>query len=169
MDEKAFISQATHFRRTAVITCLRQGMDATEAEDIAQETMIRLWQMLSLLPDGASATAFSVRIARNMAIDRYRRASRRQTFPLRQVLKPSADRRPDERLEDLENEAWLRRTLQALPATEHTVLRMRQVEGLSNREIARHLGLAEGSVGTLLARARRKLLEQIKARNGGKQ
>lgn len=168
MDEQAFIAQATHFRQTAVTTCLRQGMDVASAEDIAQETMIRLWQMLDLLADGASATAFATRIARNMAIDRHRQASRRQVFPLGKVARLTAGQCPDERLEDHDNEAWLRRKLRALPTTEHTVLRMRQVEGLSNREIARHLGLKEESVSTLLARARRKLLEQIKAKNRGK-
>lgn len=51
-----------------------------------------------------------------------------------------------------------------LPGTEYTVLHLRQVEGLDNKAIALRLGIEERSVATLLSRARRRLLEEIKKR-----
>lgn len=51
-----------------------------------------------------------------------------------------------------------------LPGTEYTVLHLRQVEGLDNKAIALRLGIEERSVATLLSRARRRLLEEIRKR-----
>ena len=55
--------------------------------------------------------------------------------------------------------------LQQLPTTQRTLLYMRQVERKSHEEIATLLGIETTSVSTLLARARRTLLEEIKRRN----
>ena len=61
---------------------------------------------------------------------------------------------------------WLEQCIKELPETEHTILYMRQVEKRTNEEIARLLDISVASVSTLLARARRHLLEKIKRRNG---
>ena len=71
---------------------------------------------------------------------------------------------PATTLEETEDEQWLRQKLKQLPTTQHTILYMRQVERLSAKEISERLGIAETSVSTLLARARRSLLEEIKRR-----
>ena len=52
-----------------------------------------------------------------------------------------------------------------LPTTQRTLLYMRQVERHSHEKIAHLLGIEISSVSTLLARARRTLLEEIKRRN----
>jgi RNA polymerase sigma-70 factor (ECF subfamily) len=72
---------------------------------------------------------------------------------------------PHEELESKENDEWLSAKLQQLPTTQRTLLYMRQVERRSHEEIARLLGIEITSVSTLLARARRTLLEEIKRRN----
>jgi RNA polymerase sigma-70 factor (ECF subfamily) len=72
---------------------------------------------------------------------------------------------PQELLETKENEEWLTRKLEQLPTTQRTLLYMRQVERRSHEEIASLLGIEITSVSTLLARARRSLLEDIKRRN----
>jgi RNA polymerase sigma-70 factor (ECF subfamily) len=72
---------------------------------------------------------------------------------------------PLEDLEMKEDDVWLTTRLQQLPTTQRTLLYMRQVERRSNEEIAQLLGIETTSVSTLLARARRTLLEDIKRRN----
>lgn len=67
-------------------------------------------------------------------------------------------------METKDNLAWLERKLQDLPSTEYALLHMRQVERLSAKEMARRLGIRETSVATLLSRARRRLLEEIRKR-----
>ena len=72
---------------------------------------------------------------------------------------------PHDELECKENERWLQSRLDSLPTTQRTLLYMRQVERRSHEEIATLLGIEPTSVSTLLARARRTLLEEIKRRN----
>jgi RNA polymerase sigma-70 factor (ECF subfamily) len=72
---------------------------------------------------------------------------------------------PQEVLEMKEDDKWLSEKLQQLPTTQRTLLYMRQVERRSHEEIATLLGIETTSVSTLLARARRTLLEEIKRRN----
>ncbi len=72
---------------------------------------------------------------------------------------------PQTLLEIKEDEVWLERKLQQMPTTQRTLLYMRQVERRSHEEIAQLLGIETTSVSTLLARARRTLLEEIKRRN----
>ena len=72
---------------------------------------------------------------------------------------------PQEILEMKEDDKWLSEKLQQLPTTQRTLLYMRQVERRSHEEIATLLGIETTSVSTLLARARRTLLEEIKRRN----
>ena len=72
---------------------------------------------------------------------------------------------PHEELEVKEDDEWLETKLQQLPTTQRTLLYMRQVERRTHEEIAQLLGIETTSVSTLLARARRTLLEEIKRRN----
>ena len=73
-------------------------------------------------------------------------------------------RQPDAMLENAENEHWLDIQLDRLPTKEHAVLHLRQVEHKSTVEIAAIVGICPASVPTLLARARRRLLEEMKRR-----
>ena len=160
MDSQAYISQATALRRKAVESSRRYGASAEEAEDIAQETMIRLWQVCPRIDTRQKAEAF----AHNLTIDWLRREKRRA--PQEEIPAESSDShcQADAHLEEQETDEWLRKQLADLPSTEYTVLHLRQVEELDNGAIAQRLGIEERSVATLLSRARRRLLEEIKKR-----
>ena len=71
----------------------------------------------------------------------------------------------DVAIEAEETDAWLQRRLQALPPMQHQVLRLRQIELKDNAEIAAILGIKPASVATLLSKARRQLLADIRKRN----
>ena len=93
------------------------------------------------------------------------RQRRRSTETLDAAVIVSQDTSPHDELEMKENEEWLTAKLHQLPTTQRTLLYMRQVEQRSHEEIARLLGIETTSVSTLLARARRTILEEIKRRN----
>lgn len=69
---------------------------------------------------------------------------------------------PDIALEEQENERWLQKKLKQLPSNQYLVLHLRQVEKKSTEEIAAIVGITPGSVVTLLARARQKMLQEIR-------
>ena len=150
-------------RQRALAISRGQGADIAEAEDIAQEVMLRLWQMLDDIKDTTRMERLSAVMARNMTSDMLRK---RRTMPFcgNEVRLVALHDTPDESLEAAEEENWLRQRLRQLPPTQYAILGMRQVERLSNEEIASRLGIAETSVSTLLSRARRTLLDEIRRR-----
>lgn len=134
-----------------------------DAEDMAQDTMLRLWTMRDELKRYRSAEALAASVARHLCIDSLRR---RRTIPLDGMAVTDESRlRPDEELETADNEAWLERRMRELPHSEYMILRMRQVERKSNKDIADILGMTVPSVATKLSAARHRLLEAIRRRD----
>lgn len=156
-EEFEIIAPALRHRILAVARGYR--LDA-EAEDVAQDTMLRLWGMRSSLPPDKPVEALAVCIARRLSVDHLRR---RRTVPIGlQAATLTHPRRPDTDLEDQEPERWVEKQIALLPSTEHIVLHLRQVEQKTTDEIAAIVGISPTSVAPLLARARRKLLQSIK-------
>lgn len=155
----AFEQQASRLRATALKASANAGADADMAQDIAQETMIRMWQMRDdprlCNPHGYAAT-----IARHLTLNHLRS---QQPLPMdeRHTALLSAPSPLDIMIQH-EEEQWLQQRIRDLPPTQHAVLHMRQVEHRTNTQIAALLGIKETSVSTLLGRARRQLLEEIR-------
>ena len=163
MDRTAFEQRARTWREKALSVSRRYGAGRDEAEDIAQDVMLRLWQMRDELERYDSVEALAALMAKHLLRSHQRR---RKTEALDEAIVLSLATSPHDELEMKEDDEWLSRKLQQLPTTQRTLLYMRQVERRSHEEIARLLGLETTSVSTLLARARRTLLEEIKRRNG---
>ena len=162
MDKTAFEQQARTWRQKALSVSMSCGAGREEAEDIAQEVMLRLWQMHDDLERYESIEALAVLMARHLLINHQRR---RKPEALNEAMIVSLNISPHEQLEMKEDDRWLTKRLEQLPTTQRTLLYMRQVERRSHEEIALLLGIETTSVSTLLARARRTLLEEIKRRN----
>ena len=160
MEEKEFIHIAKELRERAYVASQRMGADDALAEDVAQEVMLRLWQMHESLEVKRLGNMASI-MARNLTIDQ-RRSVHAVSIEEEHVSSFVDTSEPMQRLEESENEKWLRQKLKQLPRTQQTILHLRQVERLTHREIAERLGLQETSISTLLARARKSLLEEIK-------
>ena len=162
MDRSSFEHQARSWREKALKVSLHYGAGKDEAEDIAQDVMLRLWQMHDELERYRSVEAIVTLMAKHM-LRNYQR--RKPSEALDEAMIVSLNTSPHEELETKENEEWLSAKLQQLPTTQRTLLYMRQVERRTHEEIASLLGIEITSVSTLLARARRSLLEDIKRRN----
>ncbi|MBQ0020155.1 MAG: RNA polymerase sigma factor [Bacteroidales bacterium] len=156
---------AQQLRRQALEVCRRMGAPAPEAEDVAQDVMLRLWEMRDDVGRFRSIETLVTIMARNMLISKWRTDKHRSQglwhtdSELPFAIDSTAD--PQETIEQQEMLQWLEHRLSELPTTQHTILYMRQVEHRSNSEIAQLLGIEETSVSTLLSRARRALLASI--------
>lgn len=162
MDENAFEQIARRLRQKALTTSRSCGADDMEAEDIAQEVMLRLWQMREELEQYESIEGLTTVISKNLTRNQQRRMPMLALQEDTRLVAGTAN--PHDQLEEAENEKWLQRRISELPSTQHTILYMRQVEECDHQEIARRLGIEVTSVSTLLARARRTLLEDIRKR-----
>lgn len=127
--------------------------DADAADDIAQEAFVRLLDRPDLRGDSARLWLFTV--ATNLVRDRGRTATRRKRLLSATPFVPEASPPASERAERAERIAAVRDALRELPERDRHLLLMRE-EGFSYREIAAVIGVAPGSVGTLIARAIRR-------------
>jgi len=129
--------------------------EADVAEDIAQEAFVRLLSRPDL--DGDAARLWLFTVATNLVRDRGRSTTRRAR--LLSAAPPEVGRSPlpDEDLERKERIESVRRALDVLPERDRQMLLMRE-EGFRYEEIAQAVGVAPGSVGTLIARGLRKFV-----------
>lgn len=164
MKQAEFENIAKALRQKAVMTANAYLSDKDEAEDIAQDVMLKLWNLHEEIAGSTDAEKLTVCIAHNKAIDRHRR-NKTITIGEKQNIIDDKQPTPDISLEESENLTWLIRRINELPSTEYQILHLRQVERKSNEEISKLLGIEKTSVATLLSRARTKLLNEIKKRN----
>ena len=162
MERSAFEQKARTWRDKALNVSRHYGAGREEAEDIAQDVMLRLWQMHDELERFRSVEAIVTLMAKHLLRNHQRR---KPSEALDEAMIVSLNINPHDELEMKEDDAWLMKRLEQLPTTQRTLLYMRQVERRSHEEIATLLGIETTSVSTLLARARRTLLEEIKRRN----
>ena len=162
MERIAFEQRARTWREKAYSVSRGCGAGRDEAEDIAQDVMLRLWQMHDELERYQSVEAIVTIMARHQLRNHQRRKPD-EALDEAKLIRIEAS--PQVIMEIKEDEAWLERKLQQMPTTQRTLLYMRQVERRSHEEIAQLLGIETTSVSTLLARARHTLLEEIKRRN----
>lgn len=163
MTETEFTTIAAALRRLARERA-KGFVDDYEAEDIAQDTMLRLWTFRSELTSRHHAEALAVVIAKQSGIDRMRKRRGVSLENSHSMIADTASSSPDSSLEERQNEQWLSQRMKSLPTNEYQVLHLRQAEHKSTADIAAILGITEGSVEVLLSRARHKLLAQIKRR-----
>jgi RNA polymerase sigma-70 factor, ECF subfamily len=134
----------------------RMLRDDAEAEDVAQETLLRLWRSADLVTVGPGGLQpWLRRVASNLCIDRMRTA-RRETVT---DELPEEATTPDQlrSLEEQELGARVDRALKALPERQRLALTLFHFEGMSQLEIAAVMDISDQAVESLLARARRTL------------
>lgn len=165
MDEREFEQMAVALRKKAVDTCLGCGADAMQAEDVAQDVLLRLWQMRDTLDRYRSLDALVVVMARNNLTSLHRKERNVTIMSVSNKQLQSQLITPDESLISSQEVAWLNEAIKRLPSTQYAVLHMRQVECRNYDEIAHRLGIESSTARSLLSRARIKLLEEIKKRN----
>ena len=143
--------------------------DQALAEDILQETFWRVWQSAATFqPQLGPFTSWLFRIARNLAIDAYRRRNvRPQVFMGAHGSDPILDATPDPDM-DVAEQAQLilqsqrvRQALNSLPAVQRQVIEMAYFNGMTRQEIAEATGEALGTIHTRARLALQKLRGEL--------
>ena len=128
-----------------------------EAEDVAQETFMRLWRGAGDLREVRSLRSWLARVASNLAIDRMRRRRPDMSSELPDVA-DTADG-PERHAERQSASRIVDAAIASLPERQRTAIVLTYYEGLPNADVAEALGVSIEAVESLLARARRKLKE----------
>ncbi|MCI0519055.1 MAG: sigma-70 family RNA polymerase sigma factor [Chloroflexi bacterium] len=137
--------------------------DLHAAEDLTSEVFLRMLRALEgYRPQSTPFEAWLYQIARNLAIDHYRRTAASPAAPLHEEL-PAEQETPDGRMERRLTSQLLAQALQGLNETQRDVILLRFVNGLSIAQAARTLHKSEDSVKALQRRGLAALREALAA------
>jgi RNA polymerase sigma-70 factor (ECF subfamily) len=154
-DRAAFAKLFRRFAPKLKSYFLRNGFEDGEAEDLSQETLLRVWRCAGQFdPAKCEAWGWIYAIARNLRIDRHRKAVRRSSADL-PPAEPPVD--PEAQIVSADAARRLRGALNALPDDLIAVVRLAYYADNPHSEIARRLNLPLGTVKSRLRRAAARL------------
>lgn len=134
----------------------RYARDPAEAEDLAQEALLKAWLNRTQLRDRRRWPQWLGQITRNHAL---RTLERGHPVPVEEVEERAE---VDARLEALGERVDVQEALSRLSASDREILRLRYVEDLTQPKVAKRLGIGESAAKVRLSRARRKLSVQLR-------
>lgn len=150
----------------------RMLRDVGAADDVAQEVFLRVWNRADQWSGTGPFRAWLLRIATNLALNHLRGKKRRRELSLEmpsmyddeedENLVPGwmidhASLGPDAQIEQVEQQQMLRQMISDLPKEKRDVFEMVHKEELALQEVAKRLGIPEGTVKSRLFHARKKL------------
>jgi len=155
---------ATRLAPRALTQATRMLSDRTEAEDVTQEALMRLWKIAPEWRQGeAEVSTWLYRVVANLCTDRLRK--RKRGVALDAIAEPE-DGAPSvaERLQTTARHRALTDALAQLPERQAQAVALRHLEGLSNPAIAEIMGLGVEAVESLTARGKRALAALLAGR-----
>ena len=157
MQEISFRDDILPLKDKLFRLALRITFDRAEAEDIVQDTLIRVWDKREEWSRMDSVEAYCLTVARNLAIDRSQKkeAQNVELTPETQEMPDALV--PDRQMEQSEQLSIVHRLINGLPEKQRSIIQLRDIEGKSYKEIAEILRLTEEQVKVNLFRARQRI------------
>ena len=142
---------------------LRITLNPAEAEDIVQETMIKVWNRREQWDNIESIEAFCLTICRNISLDKMRKMEN-QNQSLSEGEHDAPDQsyssNPEEQAMQQDRMQLIRQLINQLPEKQRSVMQLRDFEGKSYREIAKVMGISEEQVKVNIFRARQTIRQK---------
>lgn len=140
----------------------RITLDKAEAEDIVQDTLIRVWNKRDEWHTLESIEAYCLVIAKNLAIDRSEKKETQNLTITTEISESSFEKEgPHSQLVYKEQMELIDRLINELPEKQRIIIQLRDIEGESYKKIASLLGLSEEQVKVNLFRARQKIKQRF--------
>ena len=139
---------------------LRLTFDRAEAEDVVQDTMIRVWNKREEWTQFGSIEAYCLTVAKNLAIDRSQKKEAQNVELTPEMEEESEISGPYDQLVNNERMSIIHRLINELPEKQRLIMQLRDIEGESYKEIAKILNLTEEQVKVNLFRARQKVKQR---------
>jgi RNA polymerase sigma-70 factor (ECF subfamily) len=158
-DQRAFRTLADRHVGRAIGLARRLTGNLADAEDVAQEALLRTWTQAPRWQPRAAFRTWLYRVVVNLAIDK----RRKRPFVDLEAAGDPADPTPQaaEKMESDETSAKVREAIAALPERQRTALVLTHYEGMSNQDAADIVGTSVGGLESLLVRARRSLRDAL--------
>ena len=141
---------------------LRITLNSAEAEDIVQDTLIKVWNKRESWAEIDSIEAFSMTICRNLALDRIdRRGSHNASIDEQGIDSQDSAATPLEQTQQRDSVALVRQIIDSLPVNQRMCIHLRDFEGKTYKEIAAALDMTDEQVKINIFRARQTIKQRF--------
>ena len=143
---------------------LRITLNNAEAEDVVQETLIKVWNRRSQWEEIESIEAFALTVCRNLSLDKIKRMGNDHDSlddSAHDSPDSSSSSNPEEQTMARDQVALVRQLSDRLPEKQRSVIQLRDIEGKSYREIATIMCISEEQVKVNLYRARQTIKKKF--------
>ena len=160
MQEISFRDDILPLKDKLFRLALRITFDRAEAEDVVQDTMIRVWNKREEWTQFGSIEAYCLTVAKNLAIDRSQKKEAQNVELTPEMEEESEISGPYDQLVNNERMSIIHRLINELLEKQRLIMQLRDIEGESYKEIAKILNLTEEQVKVNLFRARQKVKQR---------
>jgi RNA polymerase sigma-70 factor (ECF subfamily) len=169
-DETAFKAIVEQWQDMVYNTILGIVQNETEAEDLAQDVFIKVFEKIGTFKGDSKFSTWLYRIATTTALDHLRSKKRKKRFGFLQSLTGSGGdekeqipdfNHPGVSLDNKERAAVLFKAIEALPENQKSAYMLHKLEGLSYRDVSEVLNTTVSAVESLMSRANQNLRKQL--------
>ena len=163
MKEICFRNDVLPLKNKLFRLALRITLNREEAEDIVQDTLIKVWNARDRWQELDSIEAYSLTIARNLSLDRNKKMeNQNDSLEEQKVERPDeTSSSPSEQMIQKDKLHIVRRIIDELPEKQRTCLQLRDIEGKAYKEIASILDITEDQVKVNIFRARQTVKQRF--------
>jgi len=166
-DKDSFIEIFEYFAPRIKSYLIRNGSPAEQADELAQETMLNIWNKASTFnPKKSLASTWIFTIARNKKIDAIRNV-KKNTPDINDPMFIKESDNIDEKIERSQNSNIISNAINKLPDEQSIIIKKSFFEDKSQSEIAKDLSIPLGTVKSRTRLAMKKLREDISKYNTG--
>lgn len=161
MKKVSFRNDVLPLKNQLFRLALRITLSREEAEDIVQDTMIKVWDKRYEWSNIVSIEAYSLRICRNLSLDRLKKRDNQNDSLEEEQLDTVHTSTPQDRLIDQDRLRVVKEIVDSLPEKQRSCMQLRDFEGKQYKEIADILGITEEQVKVNIFRARQAVKQRF--------
>ena len=161
MKKVSFRNDVLPLKNELFRLALRITLNRVEAEDIVQDTLIKVWDRRFEWESIDSIEAFSLPVCRNLSLDRLRKKENsNDSLEDVNIAEPVASSNPQDRMIQEDRVSLVRQIIDSLPEKQRSCMQLRDFEGKSYKEIAQVLDITEEQVKVNIFRARQMVKQK---------
>ena len=159
MDLERFKSDIIPLRKKLLLFATKMMENDADAEDIVQETLLRLWNIREQLGNLSNPAGFAMQTTKNICIDKLR--TKKQLVNIDDCFLETTENTPYSDAEKQDLVLIIKQIIENLPELQRCIIRMRDIEDYELEEIAEITGTRVSAVTVNLSRARKKVRERF--------
>ncbi|MDL2304587.1 sigma-70 family RNA polymerase sigma factor [Bacteroides sp. OttesenSCG-928-D19] len=156
MELKQFKINILPLRSRLLGYALKLTDNETDAEDVVQEVMIKLWNMRHKLDQYNSVEALAMKMTYNQCMDVWRK-KRPEPLSVEHLYTIGENITPEKLLEEKDEMSLMKAIIGSLPPIQQTIIRMKDIEEYEIAEIAEIIGCSNEAIRSNLSRARKRV------------